>query len=181
MEMLRQAKTIPRVRGVELVGTWDIKPENASDVSSFLKDEGLSCVSIIPDLFTPPEYGKGSLSSNDANIRDQAIDYVKQMADVAGILDCPLLNLWPGQDGYDYLLCSAYDRAHDRLCSAIGHLAERNKTLRFALEYKPKEPRTHSFLARMADTLLVCNHIGLPNVGVTIDTGHAFMAGEVVR
>jgi xylose isomerase len=35
-------------------------------------------------------------------------------------------------------------------------------------------------MARMADTLLVCLQTGMDNVGVTIDTGHAFMAGENV-
>jgi xylose isomerase len=35
-------------------------------------------------------------------------------------------------------------------------------------------------MARMADTLLVCLQTGMDNVGVTIDTGHSFMAGENV-
>ena len=32
----------------------------------------------------------------------------------------------------------------------------------------------------MADTLLLVGDVGLPNIGVTIDTGHAFAGGEVV-
>jgi sugar phosphate isomerase/epimerase len=52
--------------------------------------------------------------------------------------------------------------------------------LRFALEYKPKEPRTHSFQARAADTLLMAIETGLENVGVCIDVGHSLMAGENV-
>ena len=35
-------------------------------------------------------------------------------------------------------------------------------------------------MARASDTLLVTKEIGLPNVGVTIDTGHALVAGENV-
>src|ERR1019366_4256020 len=52
--------------------------------------------------------------------------------------------------------------------------------MKFSLEYKPKEPQTHSYMARMADTLLLAIETGADNVGVTIDTGHAFVAGEVV-
>jgi len=52
--------------------------------------------------------------------------------------------------------------------------------IRFALEYKPKEPRTHSFQARAADTLLMALETGCDNVGVCIDVGHAFMGGENV-
>jgi xylose isomerase len=59
-------------------------------------------------------------------------------------------------------------------------LAQAYPDLAFALEYKPKEPRTHSTLARMADTLLMAQDTGCKNVGVTIDTGHAYVAGEVV-
>jgi len=35
-------------------------------------------------------------------------------------------------------------------------------------------------MARMADTLLLAQETGQPNVGITIDTGHAFVGGEVV-
>ena len=52
--------------------------------------------------------------------------------------------------------------------------------IRFALEYKPKEPRTHSFQARAADTLLMALETECENVGVCIDLGHAFMGGENV-
>ena len=48
------------------------------------------------------------------------------------------------------------------------------------LEFKMKEPRTHSYLARTADTLLVAKDIGESNVGVCIDTGHSFLAYENV-
>jgi xylose isomerase len=90
------------------------------------------------------------------------------------------MNLWPGQDGYDYLLCADYEREIQWLCEALFELAESYPDIRFALEYKPKEPRTHSYLARMADSLLMAMQTGLPNVGITIDTGHAFIGGEVV-
>ena len=35
-------------------------------------------------------------------------------------------------------------------------------------------------MARAADTLLLATQVGLPNVGVTIDTGHSLVAGENV-
>ena len=91
-----------------------------------------------------------------------------------------MLNIWPGQDGYDYLLTADYEKERQWLCEAIAALAGEYRDIRFALEYKPKEPRTHSYIARMADSLLLAQETGCANVGVTIDTGHAFNAGEVV-
>ena len=145
-----------------------------------LSDLGLDCVSIIPDLFGDPEYWKGSYSSPDPRIRRKAINYTRQMCDIALELSCPTLNLWPGQDGYDYLLSTDYNAQRTWMCEAISELAMAYPNLSFALEYKPKEPRTHSTLARMADTLLMVMETGRHNVGVTIDTGHAFVGGEVV-
>ena len=178
--MLERAAAIPHVSGIELVGTWDIQPDNVAEMRGALRDLGLECVSIIPDLFTQAVYGKGSYSNRQPSVRRHAIDHTKAMCDVARELGCSLLNLWPGQDGYDYLLCADYEAGRGWMCESIAEIAEAYPDLRFALEYKPKEPRTHCYLARMADTLLLAQETGLRNVGVTIDTGHAYVGGEVV-
>ncbi len=136
LEMLKAAAAIPHVSGIELVGTWDIRPDNV------------------------------------------AIDETRRMCDIALELGCGMLNLWPGQDGYDYLFAADYDKERDLECQAIRDLATAYPSLRFALEYKPKEPRTRCYMARMADTILMAQETGCDNVGVTMDTGHAFVAGE---
>ncbi|MHB9110390.1 MAG: sugar phosphate isomerase/epimerase family protein [Armatimonadota bacterium] len=179
VEMLQQAASLP-ISGIELVGTWDIRPENAKEMKTALDDLGLQCASVIPDLFADPVYWKGSYSSKDAAVRRKAIDYTRQMCDIAGEMGCEIVNLWPGQDGYDYLLTADYEKEREWECAAVRELATAYPALKFALEYKPKEPRTHSYLARMADTLLLAQETGCANVGVTIDTGHAYVAGEVV-
>ena len=180
MVMLKRAAAIPHVAGIELVGSWDIRPDNVKEMKRALKGYGMKCVSIIPDVFADKRYGKGSYSSSDAKVRKLALDYTRMMSDIAVELDCGTINLWPGQDGYDYLLCADYEREREWLCEAVAKVADEYRGLKFALEYKPKEPRTHSYLARMADTLLLAQETRCPNVGVTIDTGHAFVAGEVV-
>jgi sugar phosphate isomerase/epimerase len=178
--MLRRAAKIPHVEGIELVGTWDIRPDNVKQMKKALANAGLKCVSIIPDLFADKRFWKGSYSAPEAKVRKYSIDYTRQMCDIAIDMGCDTLNIWPGQDGYDYLLCADYERARAWFCEAVTVLAQEYPKLRFALEYKPKEPRTHSYLARMADTLLMAQETGCTNVGVTIDTGHAFVAGEDV-
>ena len=180
MEMFKKAIKIPHVKGMELVGTWDISPDNVFEMKKAFIDSGIACVSIIPDLFADKRFWKGSYSSIDSNIRQHALDHTRRMCDIAVELDCETINIWPGQDGYDYLLTADYMQQREWLCDAITSLAKEYPQLKFALEYKPKEPRTHSFLARMADTLLLVLETGCENVGITIDTGHAYNAGEVV-
>ena len=180
-EMLEQAaKKMPYIEGVELVGTWDIRPDNAKDMKKRLADYGLSCASIIPDTFGDKIYGKGFISSTDPAVRRKATDYLRSMCEVALEVDCGIINLWMAQDGYDYQLTADYDMEREWMTEAIRSLAVEFPSLRFALEYKPKEPRNFSYHARMADTILAAKETGCANVGVTIDTGHSFVAGENV-
>lgn len=179
-EMIRQAAAIPGIEGIELVGSWDITETNAREVKAVLEGEGLACVSIIPDLFSQKRWGNGSLSAKAADIRQQALEEIRAVSRMAREIDCPLINLWLGQDGYDYPLTADYRGQRKVLMENIRTLAGEFPDLRFALEYKPKEPRTHSFQARAADTLLTALQTECPNVGVCIDVGHGLMASENV-
>ncbi len=179
-EMIEQAAAITDVTGIELVGTWDISPDNFQEVKACLNTNKLQCVSIIPDLFSQKQWGRGSLAAKDTATRAAAMDYLRNMAEIALELDCPMLNIWPGQDGYDYPLQADMILERDYMTENITILAKEFPQLKFSLEYKPKEPRNHSFMARAADTLLVALDTGLDNVGVTIDVGHALYAGENV-
>jgi len=180
-EMLAIAKEkIPHIEGIELVGTWDIRPDNVKDMKKKLADYDFKCASIIPDTFTDPLFAKGSITSISASTRKKALDYLRQMCDIARLIECPTMNLWLGQDGYDYLLTANYDQEREWLKEATYKLATEYPDLKFALEYKPKEPRNFSYHSRMADTILAAKETGCKNVGVTIDTGHSFVAGENV-
>jgi len=180
LEMLRRSAKIEGIAGIELVGTWDIGPGNVGEMKTALANLGFECVSIIPDLFADKIWRNGSISARDPAVRRKAVDYLRTMCGVAEEMECRIINLWPGQDGYDYLLQGDYLSERGWLVENVAALAAEFPALKFALEYKAKEPRTHSYLARMADTLLVCLQTGRGNVGVTIDTGHAFMGGENV-
>jgi xylose isomerase len=179
-KMIRQAAAIPGVKGLELVGSWDITPKNVQPMRQLLRSHGLECVSIIPDLFSQKRWGSGSFSSKDGAIRKQALAESRIVAQMAREMNCGLINLWLGQDGYDYPLQSNYLAEHGWLTEGLHRLIAEFPDLRFALEYKPKEPRTHSYQARAGDTLLMAQEIGLPNVGVCIDVGHSWMASENV-
>ncbi|OGV39367.1 MAG: xylose isomerase [Lentisphaerae bacterium GWF2_45_14] len=180
IEMLKNASRIEGIKGIELVGTWDIRKDNAAEIKKALDKLDFECVSIIPDLFADRLWGNGSLSAKEKAVREKAVEYLREMCGIALELNCSIINIWPGQDGYDYPLQGYYLDERKYLTENIALIASEYPQLKFALEYKAKEPRTHSYLARMSDTLLVCLQTGLDNVGVTIDTGHAFLGGENV-
>ncbi len=181
-EMLRKAAAIDHVSGIELVGTWDIKPENTGEMKELLEENELQCSSIIVDHFGQKRWGKGALCSHDPDIRKQAVEECVSMVDIACELNCNFVNLWPGQDGFDYPLATDYLEDRTNLLESIKECAKyaESRDVRIGLEFKMKEPRTHSYLARTADTMLYARESGFDNVGVTIDTGHAFLAYENV-
>ncbi len=179
-EMIRQSSEIPGIEGIELIGSWDITEKNAKEIDQSLKAVGLDCVSIIPDLFSQKRWGNGSFSAKDPAIRKQALEETRSVSRIALEIGCPLINLWLGQDGYDYPLTAHYADQRRWLTEGIAQVAAEFPTLKFALEYKMKEPRTHSFQARAADTLLMAIQTECPNVGVCIDVGHSLMASENV-
>ncbi len=179
-EMLAMAVKIPYVEGIELVGTWDIRPDNVKDMKKRMEDYGKKCVSIIPDTFTNIAYGKGMVTNLDPAVRQKGLDYLRQMSDISLEMNCSTVNLWMAQDGYDYLLTADYDKEREWLREATTALATEFPSLKFALEYKPKEPRNFSYHARMADSILAAKETNCPNVGICIDTGHSFVAGENV-
>ena len=177
-ELFRRAASIDDASGIELVGSWDITTENVKQVKTLLEETGKKCASIIPEHFSSKIWGKGAFTSRDPDIRKKAVEHTKEMIDAAVELGCDLINLWPGEDGYDYPLQGNFDEAYPQFLQAIRECADYNPKVRIALEFKPKEPRNYCYLARSADTLLMALDTERENVGVTIDTGHAMVAGE---
>ncbi len=179
-QLFEAAQRTEGLGGVELVGTWHITERNVAEIGRLLRDHGLKLVSIIPDHFATLVYSRGAFTSKDPAVRAQAVRDTQVMMDAAAELSCDLLNIWNGQDGYDYSFQSDYQVERDWLVEGIRACAAYRPEIRISLEYKPKEPRTHSFLGTAAGALLVAQETGLPNVGVTIDVGHAFVAYENV-
>ena len=179
-ELFAAAQRTAGLSGVELVGTWHITERNVAEIGRLLCDHQLKLVSIIPDHFASQVYGRGAFTSKDAQVRARAVADTTAMMDAAAELGCDLVNVWNGQDGYDYTFQADYVEERDWLVEGLRRCAQHRADVRLSLEYKPKEPRTHSYLATAAGTLLVAQELGLPNVGVTIDVGHALAAYENV-
>ncbi|NLF00260.1 MAG: TIM barrel protein [Anaerolineales bacterium] len=183
-KLFEMASRVEDLSGVELVGTWHITTSNVNEIGKQLKRFNLKLVSVIPDHFTSKIFSRGAFTAKDAVVRARAIADTKAMMDAAAELGCNLINIWNGQDGYDYPLQADYEEERNWLVEGLRECAQYRSDVRVALEYKVKEPRNHSYLATAAGSLLVAKEIGLPNVGITIDVGHALAAyenvGEVV-
>lgn len=175
-EKLEKIAAIRDVAGVEL--SFPAEFGDPVPVKQKFQDLGLKVSSIEVELFGSPRWKYGALSCRNDSVRKEAISLSKRCMDAAAEMGAEQISLWPGQDGYDYPMQIDYQEGWTRTIEAIKEIAAYRKDIRIAVEYKNKEPRTHILLSTVGKTLSAVLETGQPNVGVMLDTGHAFMAYE---
>ena len=177
-EMIQAATRVPGLTGVEVVGLWHVNDDNVAEVYRRVRDAGLCVTCVTPDIWAQAKWGKGSFTSSDPAIRDAAVREVQKSMEWARQMDCDIVDLWFGQDGYDYPLQSDYIAAWDRIVDCTAACADHLPEVRLVIEYKQKEPRTHCHVSTVGNTLQLLREVDRPNVGAMIDVGHTLMAYE---
>ncbi|MGD2143834.1 MAG: sugar phosphate isomerase/epimerase family protein [Anaerolineae bacterium] len=177
-ELIEAATGVDRLSGVEVVGFWHVNDDNIAQVGRQIEDAGLEVSCVTPDIWASSKWGWGAFSSNAPHIRRDAVLEVKKAMEWAKQLDCDVVDLWFGQDGYDYPLQGDFLTAWDRIIEGTRECAEHVPEVNLVVEYKPKEPRTHCYIGTVGKTLLLVEKVDRPNVGAMIDVGHALMGYE---
>ena len=103
------------------------------------------------------------LVTNEHRARRQALMDAKAVIDFAMEIGCKIVTLWPGQDGYDYIFAADYIKERQLFADAVEELCKYCPDVMITLEYKIKEPRTHSYISTVGATLLMIEKIGLKN------------------
>jgi xylose isomerase len=179
-QLIRAATQVKGLTGVEVVGLWHVNDSNVEQIRRQITDAGLEVTCVTPDIWASSKWGWGSFAANDPDVRREAIREVKKSMEWAKQLNCEVIDLWFGQDGFDYPFQADYLAAWDRIIEGTQECAEHLPEIKIVLEYKPKEPRTHCFIATVGKTLLLIQKVNQPNVGAMIDVGHSLMAYENV-
>lgn len=130
------------------------------------------------DMYSEAKWKFGSLTSADPAVRREAMALVKRGMDAAAIAEAADVQLWLGQDGYEYSFQADYSAVWGHLTDSLAELAAYRPDVKITVEYKAKEPRARCFIANAGIALALVNHVGTPNIGVTLDVGHALMAQE---
>lgn len=166
------------LKGVDLGGGYDVNSKNAVEVKGLFKKFGLIPTAITADIYGDRKFSLGSVCSPDKEVRTIAWERVKDAIDSAVIIDCKLINLWFGQDGYDYPFQVDYLDSFTKLVEFLKLAADYNPEIDIAIEYKALEPRKRLFMSTAAVTLTIINEVDRPNLGIILDNGHAWNAGE---
>ena len=174
--MLEAARTVEGLDGLEIVGNWHVNDANVRNVARMFRDAGMAVSMVVPDLWTQAKWGRGSLAAPDEVTRRAAVDEVRKCMDWAAEIGCAYVDVWPGQDGYDYSFQGDFSSAWKWLRDGVAVCAEHRGDVKVLVEYKLKEPRTHLYVSSAAKTILLLQ--GLKNVGCLIDVGHSLAAKE---
>ena len=151
---------------------------NLEDVRTALKEAGLELTCLNVNTCGFKEWGRGAFTHRDEDLRNKAVECAKTAVEVSEMLGCPTVGLWLGADGFDYPFQVDYSRHWEYLVEGIEEVARANEDVKVSIEYKVKEPRTHMQIATVGKALYLVNKIGLDNLGVTVDFGHALMGQE---
>ena len=148
-----------------------------ADVKAALEEAGLQAIGITPEIYLR-KFSRGAFTHPDAAVRAEAIALMNEATDVVRELGASYVKIWPGQDGWDYPFQVDHKNLWKLAVDGMRELAAANPDVKFAIEYKPREPRVKMTWDSAARTLLGIEEIGLDNVGILLDFGHALFAGE---
>lgn len=176
-DKIDRIKSIPLLSAVDLNLT-DYYFDKIDELETKVKESGLVVNCVMVDTTADKDYKQGSFSSLNEKVRKKAIENSKKVMDFAEKIGCDTFAIWPGQDGYDYMFEADYIKEFTHFAECVKELALYKPQMKIALEYKPKEPRNKCYISGFAKTLLLINSLGVENVGIALDYGHSFFAGE---
>lgn len=175
-ERLEIAKTIPRTDGVEPVYPQDLGRDGAK--VSVVKESGLSVSAVNVNIKTEPKFKDGSFTHKDPGIRTETAQYIKTAMDLASDLGADMISVCPLIDGWDYAFQADHQNQWRWAIETFEEVTAYRSDVKVSIEYKAFESRNHIIMPSMGKTLHFCDRVGAENLGVTMDVGHALIAGE---
>lgn len=177
-EKLALATEIEGVRGVEAVYPFDFQGMTPETYKQLLAENDLQVSSVNVNIKAEPKFHQGALTSTDPGVRAEATEYIKTGMDWAAELGTNLVTVCPLSDGHDYPLEIDYSQAWRWMADCLGQAAAHRPEVRLSVEYKQSEPRARVIVPSAGVVLFLCEQIGMDNIGLTIDTGHALYVSE---
>jgi xylose isomerase len=168
------------IDGYEFHYPQELSEENLDEVREALGDHDIYCIA--SGLHLDARFGRGGLTSPDADTRAEARRRTVAAADFAGSLGAHFI-IWPGIEGYNYPFQTPYGESWKWLVEGVGEAAERCREhgVSLFLEHKNSEPAMKIFMRNIGMTLHVIHKLrveGIDNVKVNMDWQHLIMNGE---
>lgn len=175
-EKIAAVGQVKGAKGVEIVFPYEL--QDLEGIKGTLRKHDLGVAAVNANIKAEPEFIMGSSSVTSKRIRDRAIQFICGAMDAAAELGADKVTCCPLSDGYDYLFQVDYQEAWKNMVATFKEAARHRNDIRLFLEYKGSEARVHCFLDSAARGICMIHEIDEPNLGMTIDVGHALFVGE---
>jgi xylose isomerase len=175
-EKFTLAAQIERLDGLELC-----YPADFADVGllhSLLDGHGFGVSSVNVRSRRTGKWLRGAFTSPHAAERAEVVDDFRRAMDLAASIGSTRISTCPLNDGHDYVFEMNYLDAYRYAEETFAAICAHDPALQVCIEYKWNDPRTRCLFASAGETLAFCQSVGAPNLGVTLDIGHALLAGE---
>lgn len=152
------------------------------DFEAALKRNKLKVAMATTDLFADPVFKDGAFTSNDAEVRADALRKVMRGMQLGAEFGARIYVFWGGREGTEVDAAKDPVKADQRFREAMNFLCEyaidQQFGFRFALEAKPNEPRGHLYYPTTGHYLAFIQTLDHPEmVGVNPEFAHEHMAG----
>ncbi len=174
-EQCRILQSLGLVDGLPITFTREADPVK---LKKFLVDHGLRAGTIVPNTYSDSRYKGGTLSNRDPGVRSEFTRFCAEALDFCEAIGGVDVMLWLAHDGYDYPFEDEYSRRWGWLSENLHRIASHRKDVKVTIEYKPADPRIYQYISTAAKAIVLCEEVGLDNLGVILDYGHALVAGE---
>lgn len=163
----------------------EIPAADAEKAKKIAEENGLKCAMYTPSFFADTLFKDGGMTSNDAKVRQTALENAKRAVDTTHVLGAKVMVFWNGREGFDFVLGKNGHEVMKRLIegfNAVGQYAKEKygNEIRFALEPKPNEPRANMYLANVGEGLYLISRLDKEvqsMFGLNPETAHSRIAG----
>ena len=159
---------------------WTISEteKGVKKVKRMLDSEGLVAEFVAPRLWEDPRTIDGAVTSNRPSDRRYALERSKRSVDIANMLDCHQLVLWPAREGTYIREAKDPVASVGRMADYLNALLEHDPQIRILGEMKPNEPMDQAYFPTVGHFIGLAYRTNDPSrVGALIETAHCILAG----
>lgn len=175
-EKFKLMSEIEGYNGVEIIYPYEVS--DAATTREMLQKYGLGVAAVNVNVKAEPEFRNGGLTSLNAEVRERAVQFIRDAKDFAAEVGADKVTCCPLGDGYEFSFQYDYATAWKNLIQTFSAAADYRREIPLFVEYKPSETRGRCFVDTAAKALCLLNDIAIPEMGVTLDFGHSMYGNE---
>ena len=135
--------------GVEIVYPYEVNDPKAT--KNLLDKHSLTVAAVNVNVKAEPEFRHGGLTSDQKEIRDKAVRFIKEAKDFAAAIGADKVTCCPLGDGYEFSFQHDYALTWKYLVETFGEAGSYRPEVPLFIEYKPSETRGRCFNLSMAN------------------------------